>query len=196
MAAGHSAETVILDNVVNMINKFSQPLSSGNTTAIFVAGPAGGGRGQYDWAVAFASLDPAKVNWVAWNDAPQVQLTRPSRPGEIFLGPGSYGLDDHIALTVIAPGGASQTANIDWNDALGVSSGTQNVIFGTAANAPDVFRQNPYFANPPNVEFFLDEGGSHNTIFSETGNYEFQFSFQSPYGNGSHSNIYLLIQCQ
>lgn len=169
-----------------------------NTSAIFVAGPAGGGNGQYDWAVVFvSSLDPAKVNWIAWNDAPQVQLTRPSRLGEVFLGPGMYGTDDHIALTVIAPNGASQTANIDWNDAMGVSSGTQNVIFGTAANAPDVFRQNPYFANPPNVEFFLDEGGSHNAIFSEPGIYEFQFSFQSPYGNGSHGNIYLLInQCQ
>jgi len=33
MAAGHAAETVILDNVVNMINELSEPLSSCDTTS-------------------------------------------------------------------------------------------------------------------------------------------------------------------
>jgi len=63
-------------------------------------------------------------------------------------------------------------------------------------NAPDVFRQNPSFANPPNLERFLDEGGSHNSIFSESGIYEFHFSFCDEGfggGGGDHGNIYLLI---
>lgn len=172
-----------------------------NTTAIFVAGPASGSIGEYDFAVVSASLDPAKTNWIVWNDTPQVQLTRSSRPGEVFLGPGSFGTNDYITLTVVAPSGASQTVDIDRNDAYGVSYGIQNVIFGATANAPDVFRQNPSFANPPNQEYFLDEAGSHNSIFSESGIYEFQFSFRDESyggGGGNHGNIYLLIndQCQ
>ena len=162
MAAGHDAETVILDNVVNIINKLN-PTVIGNTTAIFIAGAASGHIGEYDSAAVSVSLDPAKINWIAWNDAPQVQLTRHSRPGEYFLGPGGFGTNDYITLTVVAP---------------------------------DVFRQNPSFAHPPNLERFLDEGGSHNAIFFESGIYEFRFSFQDERfggGGGDHSNIYLLI---
>lgn len=194
MVSGHDAETSILDDVVDMINDLDFPhTSSNNTTAVFVVGVATGSSGEYDSAVVSTFIDQSKINWIAWNDAPQVELTRSSRPGEVFLGPGGFGTNDYITLTVVAPSGASQTINIDQNDNMGVSYGTQNVIFGCAGNAPDVFRQNPSFANPPNLERFLDEGGSHNAIFTEPGSYEFQFSFQSPYGSGSHGNIYLLI---
>ncbi len=187
MASGHDAETVILDNVINMFNDLG--FSNNNTTAIFVADPAfTTTTGEYDSAVVSVTLDPAKINWIAWNNTPHVEKTDPSRPGEFFLFGGGIGTDDYIMLTVVAPSGASQTINIDQNNAWGGSFGTQNVIFGSASDAPDVFR------NSPGI---LDEGGSHNAIFTETGSYTFQFSFRNVWGPGAHGNIYLLInQCQ
>lgn len=166
-------------------------------TAIFVAVPASTseGGGEYDSAIVSVTLNPSKLCWIAWNDTPEVEKEVASRPGEFFLYGGSIiGTNDDIVLTVTDPDTNSQTERIDVNNNLGVSSGIQNVIFGSAMDAPDVYRKNPPFGSPPDKEFFLNEGGSHNDIFSKSGAYEFQFSFINRFGaDGSHGNIYLLI---
>jgi len=158
-----------------------------------------GGSGQqanveYDKASISLFIDPARTNWIAWNNLPGVSLTRKTRPGEVFLGPGGFGTDDYIAVTVTNPDGQSLTIELDHNDPYGRSKGPQNVIYGNAEAAPDVFRQNPNFADPPGKEFFLDEEGSHNSIFTSAGNYEFHFSFRNKFTSSvGHPDIYLLV---
>ena len=148
----------------------------------------------YDTATVRVQIDPARTLWVAWNNTPGVSMQRPERPGAALLGPGGYGTDDHIEVTVRAPGGATATVVLDRNDAFGRSTGPQNVIFGTAAAAPDVFRISPPFATPPNEVFIFDEGGTHNGLFTGAGEYEFTFKFINAYtGDGGHAAIYLLV---
>jgi hypothetical protein len=158
---------------------------------------AGGGSWagvEYDAAAIALPIDPAVTGWIAWNNTPGVTLGRPARPGEAFLGPGGFGTDDYIELTVVNPAGEPLTVELDHNDPTGRWEGPQNVIFGSAGSAPDVFRRYPDFADPPGQEFFIDEQGSHNAIFSAAGDYEFRFSFRNRYtASASHPDIYLLV---
>jgi hypothetical protein len=170
--------------------------------AIFVAGSAerhfGTGETlegiEYDSASVNVFIDPGSTLWIAWNNAPDVFLTRESRPGERFLGPGGFGTDDFIQLTITNPDGFGVYQDLDFNDAYGRWQYTQNVIFGLPEDAPDVFRQHPSFAEPPNEEFFIDEQGAFGDVFTVAGDYRFDFSFRNKYGNSaSHPVIYLLI---
>ena len=148
----------------------------------------------YDTATVQVQVDPARAIWIAWNNAPTVSLERPERPGVTLLGPGGFGTNDRIELTVTSPDGKSLTAALDQNDAWGRSSGPQNVIFGTAAAAPDAFRISPAFATPPNEPAFFNEGGTHNSVFTVAGTYTFTFVFVNSYSNsGGHNAVYLLI---
>lgn len=147
----------------------------------------------YDTATVQVQVDPARAIWIAWNSTPTVSLERPERPGVTLLGPGGFGTDDRIELTVTSPDGKSLTTALDQNDAWGRSSGPQNVIFGTAAAAPDAFRISPAFATPPNEPAFFNEGGTHNSVFTVAGTYTFTFVFVNSYSNsGGHSAVYLL----
>ena len=166
----------------------SVPVANAMTSAGLAPGAV------YDTATVRIQIDPAKTSWVAWNNTPGVSVQRPERPGAVLFGPGGYGTDDHIELTVRAPGGATSTAILDRNDAFGRSSGPQNVIFGTAAAAPDVFRISPPFATPPSEVLIFDEGGTHNAVFTSAGEYEFTFKFINAFtGDGGHAAIYLLV---
>jgi hypothetical protein len=170
--------------------------------AIFVAGSAerqfGTGETlegiEYDSASVSVFIDPESTLWIAWNNAPDVVLTREARPGERFLGPGGFGTDDFIRLTITDPDGFGVYQDLDFNDAHGCWDYTQNVIFGLPEDTPDVFRQYPAFAEPPNEEFFIDEKGAFGDIFTVAGDYRFDFSFRNKYSNSaSHPDIYLLI---
>ena len=170
--------------------------------AIFVAGSAerqfGTGETldgiEYDSASVNVFIDPGSTLWIAWNNAPDLIVTRESRPGERFLGPGGFGTDDFIRLTITDPNGFGVYQDLDFNDAHGRWDYTQNVIFGLPEDAPDVFRQHPAFADPPNEEFFIDEKGAFGNIFTIAGDYRFDFSFRNKYSSSaSHPDIYLLI---
>lgn len=148
----------------------------------------------YDTATIRVQIDPFRTLWVAWNNTEQLVVQRAERPGALLLGPGGFGTDDQIEVTVRAPGGTQFTATLDRNDAFGRSSGPQNVLFGTAADAPDVFRISPTFASPPSEVFIFDEGGTHNSVFTAAGEYEFTFRFINGFTDaGGHSAVYLLV---
>lgn len=152
-------------------------------------------QGQsYSSASITATIDPAKTRWVAWNNVSSLALTRPERPGAALLGPGGFGTDDYIDVTVTNPRGEKLTIALDKNDSVGRSSGPQNVIFGTAADAPDVYRQSPSFASPPGEVSIFNEGGTHNAIFTVAGEYRFDFSFINGFtATGGHQDVYLLV---
>ena len=171
----------------------------GGVTAFHVANPlqletAAGEGFEYDLASITVFIDPQATSWIAWNNSAAVTLSRDSRIGEAFLGPGGFGTDDYITITITNPNGESMTVELDHNDAYGRWEGPQNVIFGDSQAAPDVFRQYPAFADPPNKEFFIDEGGSHETIFTVVGEYTFSFSFRNRFtGSASHPDTWLLV---
>jgi hypothetical protein len=179
-------------------NAAAQCLNLGGIQAIFIAGATmmgdAGQNVEYNAGLTTVFIDPAATAWIAWNNMPSVSFSRDSQPGETFLGPGGFGTDDYITLTVINPEGETLIVDLDQNDAYGRWEGPQNVIYGTSEEAPDVTRQYPSFADPPNKEFFIDEPGSHNDIFTVAGAYTFQFSFRNKFiGSASHSDVYLLI---
>jgi hypothetical protein len=84
---------------------------------------------------------------------------------------------------------------MDQNDAFGVSFGPQNVIFGTAAAAPDALRITPFFASPPNARLVFNEAGAFNSFFNTNfGLYTFDFAFNDVFCCGfGHNNVYLLV---
>jgi hypothetical protein len=146
-------------------------------------------------------LDPALTSWVAWNNAATVALSNAGCSAFVggasgkCLGPGGFGTDDFIQLTVINPLAVSLTVNLDQNTAFGNSFGQQNVIFGTAAAAPDAIRTSPFFGSPPNVTTIFNEAGVFNSIFTTAGTYTFNFSFRNSFSNSAgHQDIYLLAE--
>jgi hypothetical protein len=151
----------------------------------------GDGRDPYDRQTVRLHVDPSRTRWIAWNDQPAVVATSPSRPGQHLLGPGGFGVDDFIELTVTAPDGRSRTARLDANDAFGVSSGPQNVIFGRAGAAPAVLRR-----SPAGQERIFEEGGALTDLFALPGSYAFTFAFRDETrGRGpyAHGRIWLLV---
>src|SRR5438045_515885 len=60
----------------------------------FTTASAAGGGAEFDSASVILFVNPAVTKWIAWNDAATVSYTHPSRPGELFLGPGGIGVDD------------------------------------------------------------------------------------------------------
>lgn len=156
---------------------------------------------QYDFASVSRFLDPALTSWVAWNNVATVALSNAGcsafaggAAGKC-LGPGGFGTDDFIQLTVVNPLSVSLTVNLDQNTALGNSSGQQNVIFGTASAAPDAIRTSPFFGSPPSVTTIFNEAGAFNSIFTIAGTYIFNFSFRNSFTNSAgHQDIYLLAE--
>jgi len=161
--------------------------------APFVIAGSPGGNFQYDAANVSVFVNPAITSWIAWNNAASLALANPLCAGGFCLGPGGFGTDDFIALRVVNPGGSALTVNLDQNNAFGNSFGPQNVIFGTAAAAPDALRRSPFFGSPPNVTTIFNEAGTHNAVFTTPGIYQFQFSFRDAFpGGAGHSDIFLL----
>ena len=162
-----------------------------STVSTFVADPESGNTFPnfdeirlYDTASVTVSIDPALTSWIAWNDNTSAVYTGGGCTN--CLGPGSFGTDDYISLTVTNPGSSALTLTLDWNDASGNSSGPQNVIFGTADDAPDVYRSS---TGP------INEGGAFNSIFTVAGNYTFKFDFYNRWSyNYAHGNIYLFVE--
>jgi hypothetical protein len=147
---------------------------------------SGAGSGQYEFKSVSLFIDPVATNWIAWSDnytSPYSCLTGSC------IGSHGFGTNDFIRLTVTNPSGSASTLNIDQNDSSGDSSGPQMILFGTAANAPDVRRYD--FPNGP--YYFINEAGAFSAIFTAPGNYRFDFSFQNVYGGeAGHYAIYLL----
>lgn len=154
----------------------------------------------YDSASVTVFLNPALTSWVAWNNTPTVSFANAGCSAfvggsGVCLGPGGFGTDDYIALTVTNPLSASLTLNLDQNTPFGNSFGVQNVIFGTAANAPDAIRISPSFGQPPNIVSIFNEAGPFSALFTVAGNYTFAFSFRdNSSGPSGHQSIYLLSE--
>lgn len=150
---------------------------------------------DYDTASISVYIDPATTDWIAWNTASSLVIPYAGCSGGYCLGPGGYGTDDQIELTVTNPGGSSLTALIDVNDGYGVSSGIQNVIYGTAATAPDALRYLDIYHTSTLLVF--DDSGSHNAIFTTAGMYTFDFGWQNiATSGGSHPTTWLLVQTE
>ena len=156
------------------------------------SGRASGGA-QYDFASATMNLDPALTTWVCWADF----WGPPTNPGPFtyaggeFVGAHGYGTDDWIRLTIANPSGASATLDLDWNNSSGGSSGPQMIIFGDAADAPEVRRQ----SLPSSDFYYINEAGAFNStgIFTGSGQYTFDFSFRNQYtSSAGHNEIHLL----
>ena len=193
-------KTLMLTAVGLAFSSASQPASA--TLASFLVdtpldlGFSGTARGQYDTASITLSLDPSRTNWIAWNNTPTVSSANPScGVGEAYAGFCLVGaMDDYIRITVTNPGGASLTHNFDRNNTsngplFDEANNNQNVIFGTADAAPDARRNNFSATN-----FFFDEAGAHNSIFTGSGDYTFSFAFIDEFAGGaSHGNVYLLV---
>jgi len=172
------------------------PLATFVDAAFGTSGTSGGGV-QYDFASVTVSIDPALTSWVAWNDTPTVSRGDVNFPGQTFLwGGGGFGSDDFIRLTVTNPLGASLTVDMDKNNAFGahVLTDPMNVIFGTAADAPDALRIDAFGSTAGQRKVF-DEAGAFNSIFTTAGNYQFGFSFRDSFCCGAgHSDVYLLVE--
>lgn len=155
-----------------------------------------GGDLQYDFATVTVFINPAVTNWVAWNDTATVSRTDGSFPGQFFLwGGGGFGTDDFIRLTVTNPSAAVLTVDLDHNNAFGahVLTDPMQVIFGTAAAAPDALRIDA-FGSTAGTKRVFNEGGAFNSIFTTAGNYKFDFSFRDRFAGGQgHSNVFLLV---
>ena len=147
---------------------------------------SGAGGGQYEFNSVSMFIDPAATNWIAWSDS----YTSPySCSTGSCIGSHGFGTDDYIQLTVTNPLGSASILAIDNNDAFGNSFGPQMVLFGTAANAPDVRRYNFFTAS----YYLINEGGAFNAAFTAAGNYRFDFSFRNTYSSSAgHYVIYLL----
>ncbi|MCC7485570.1 MAG: PEP-CTERM sorting domain-containing protein [Burkholderiales bacterium] len=148
---------------------------------------------QYDFASVTTYINPGLTSWIAWNNAPTLAFANPGCTGGFCLGPGGFGTDDFIRITVTNPSSVSQTVDLDQNTAFGNSFGQQNVVFGAAATAPDAIRTSPSFGSPPSTTTIFNEAGAFNGVFTTAGMYRFDFSFRNAFTNsGGHQNIYLL----
>jgi hypothetical protein len=107
--------------------------------------------------------------------------------GKLALGSYAPEVDDYFNLTITNPNGQQLTVALDRNNGIGVPSGPQSVVFGTASAAPDVVRGD----NLSSPSFF-DEAGAFNSLFTVAGNYTFDFSFQNIGGDAGYPDIFLL----
>jgi hypothetical protein len=164
------------------------------TTAYFVTGAyyqSGASPGYFNnVTVNNIYIDPSITNWIAWHD-----LTTPDVVGEQEW-VGDYGnwlgVDDWFYITITDPNGVSTTrTRMDYNNSMGTASGTQAVIFGDAATAPNVWRSDLY----SNVQH-IDEAGLFNSWFSGrvAGNYTFTFELYNGYsGSEGNPDMYVLV---
>jgi hypothetical protein len=155
----------------------------------------GGGTDPYQTLTVRAHIEPEWISWIAWNDRRDVSLVVASRPNQKLLGPGGFGTDDYIDLTVTDPLGRSMTVKMDQNDKYGASYGPQNLILGSRANAPAAYRKIP-FGPTAGQELFFDQDGAFNSLFTKAGQYTFTFAFRDNEGGRTgygHTSIFLII---
>ncbi|MBI9019007.1 MAG: PEP-CTERM sorting domain-containing protein [Phycisphaerae bacterium] len=141
------------------------------------------------------NIDPANTNWIAWHN-----LTFPTnRAGVDYVGSYSWiAVDDYFDLKITNPLGTSQTVRMDYNDAWGLSTGPQAVIFGTAADTPNVARWgaswSPTSAGTSSNPKIFDEAGAFNSLFTTAGDYTFTFlSGNTGSTVVGYPNMYLLV---
>ncbi len=169
-----------------------------NATLVANRTPApiqGLGAVEFNSATVAVYVDPSRTRWIAWNDTPTVSRTQGGQPGRTFLwGGGGFGIDDFLRLTVTNPQGASMTVDMDLNDANGAHRLTDpmNVIFGSAAAAPDSLRIDAFGQSAGTVRIF-DEAGAFNAIFTTAGDYTFRFGFRNLGGAAAHADVFLLV---
>lgn len=144
--------------------------------------------GQYATASSTFFVDPANMDWLAWNRFPDLRAVSDTRPGELFLGTYTPEVDDHFNLTITNPVGQTLTVAMDRNGSFGQPTGLQSMIFGIPSTAPDVVRGD----NLGSPSYFNESGG-FNSIFSVAGNYTFDFAFQNIGGDARYPDMYLLI---
>ena len=148
---------------------------------------------EYEFRSVSLFIDPAATNWIAWSDSfgtPPTSADPYACATGSCIGRHGFGTNDHIRLTVTNPLGAAFASDIDWNDGSGNSSGPQMILFGTAANAPDVRRYNFFTLS----YYLIDEAGAFNAAFTSAGTYRFDFSFRNAWGfEAGHENVYLLV---
>jgi len=169
---------------------------SADVTSHFVHEAYGYGTGQ-SFAGNYLNVDktiyvdPAVTNWIAWHN-----LTTPDVVGgQEYVGDYEnwLGVDDKMYLTIVNPAGTSSSSRIlmDDNGSYGDPSGVQAVIYGTAAEAPNVTRKSFYGSWQ-----YLDEGGLFDSFFdtSGAGKYTFEFEFYDKY-SGSYGipDFYVLV---
>ena len=146
--------------------------------------------GNFDNASVSVYIDPSITNWIAWHDQ-----TTPDVIGvQEFVGDwGNWlGIDDWMYLEVTTPGGSSYNRQMDYNSSYGTPSGHQAVIFGVAADAPNVERW-----NLGQVHTTFDMDGLFNDVITVAGTYTFDFAFWDGYsGSYGHPDIYLLVETE
>lgn len=183
----------------NVFDGGDQPFTyevTDNLAAFFVANAfINGPSDPYDTARISIFINPGLTKWIAWNSVTKVETVNPSCSG--YYGNPSGGLcigtttDDFIEMTVTNPLGQSQMVRMDENTGHGNSFGPQNIVFGTASNAPDAIRISPSFGTPPNTTTIFNEPGTHNSLFTVAGVYTFQFNWRDIFGappNGKNGN--------
>jgi len=169
--------------------------SVADLTAHFVTGshvvvPAYGYGGNFNNASVTVSIDPSRTNWIAWHDhtTPDIYGTRELVGSNDWLG-----IDDYLFMTITNPTGISTArTRMDFNTGSGYPQGTQAVIYGIAAVAPDV-RRGPY------AGAILDEAGLFTSFFdnSGAGDYTFKFEFwDGYYGSYRNPDVYLLVDAE
>lgn len=137
-------------------------------------------------------FDPQTTDWLAWNRFPDLRAMAAGQGQKLFLGSHRPEIDDSVVLTIRNPQGISLTVELDQNGALGAPSGPQAVIYGEASKAPDALRGDN-FENPN----LFNESGTHNSIFTVAGEYEFTFEFSSILtSNGGFPDVWLVMQRQ
>ncbi len=184
----------------------AQPASAAhafNPTATLVTQTSGGnpdvfccsGGGEYHAASISVVIDPANTRWIAWNDNADVATAYAPCYKGYCLGAGGFGTDDFIVLTVTNPGGQSFSATIDNNDGFSFAIGPQQIIFGTAADSPDVLRDLNWGC-PNTCKQVLNEAGVFGSnVFDTAGTYTFNFSFRDgPCCGHGHGPVYLLVE--
>ena len=177
-------------NTVAQVNSFLVVEGQSTQTAV-----PNVNNGVWGTATLTLALDPAANTWIGWSNQNSLAAyagTNASRAGEgIIVG----AIDDSVDITVTNPAGNSLTVRFNDNTAYGnaVAAVPQNILYGTAAAAPDAFSVSPSYGNPPNAELLLDESGPFAALFTGAGNYTFKFDFVNVYTNlAGYPDVYLL----
>jgi hypothetical protein len=170
------------------------PASYASTISYFVhEGVGGSGYGKFaDSTVGGIYIDPSQTNWIAWHNQ---TIPFIDGYGQEFVGSYTWvGVDDYLTLTITDPFGNSLTQTMDQNGSMGDPYGPQAVIFGAAADAPNVERWNWYQTHTT-----FDESGLFNQFFDTggAGEYSFYFQFFNQYTSSyGMPDIYLLVDAE
>jgi len=172
------------------------PVAHANVTATVISeqywfGSVGYGGNYLNVSVS-AYVDPSITNWIAWHDQTMPTIVS----SQEYVGSYSWlGTDDYFYLTIAKSGGGSSGPTLmDYNGSYGTASGPQAVIYGSAADAPNVERWN--FSQTHTT---FDEAGPFTSFFDAqgAGDYTFDFAFWDGW-SGSYGipKIYLLVDAE